>query len=148
MPGIVRSAVGIGILLSQGIGDTVRVSLPGDPVREVEAAWEILKSLGLRKRGPSYVVCPTCGRTGIDVAGIAAAVRHALADVAEPVSIAIMGCPVNGLGEVGRADCGILGGKGYGTVYAHGKVVLPRVPEEKLAEELVRVVRAEVSAHA
>lgn len=148
VPGIVRSAVGIGILLSQGIGDTVRVSLPGDPVREVEAAWEILKSLGLRKRGPSYVVCPTCGRTGIDVAGIAAAVRHALADVAEPVSIAIMGCPVNGLGEVGRADCGILGGKGYGTVYAHGKVVLPRVPEEKLAEELVRVVRAEVSAHA
>jgi len=148
MPGVVRSAVGIGILLSQGIGDTIRVSLPGDPVREVEAAWEILKSLGLRKRGPSFVVCPTCGRTGIDIAGIAAAVRQALSDVAEPVSIAIMGCPVNGLGEVGRADFGILGGKGYGTVYAHGEVILPRVPEEKLVEELVRIVRAEVGADA
>ncbi|HPD06972.1 MAG TPA: flavodoxin-dependent (E)-4-hydroxy-3-methylbut-2-enyl-diphosphate synthase [Candidatus Bipolaricaulis sp.] len=146
--GAIRSAVGIGILLAQGIGDTVRVSLPGDPVREVEAAWEILKSLGLRNRGPSYVVCPTCGRTGIDVAGIAAAVRKALSDVAEPVSIAIMGCPVNGLGEVGRADFGILGGKGYGTVYAHGEVVLPRVPEEKLVEELVRVVLGEARARA
>ncbi|MDD5453670.1 MAG: flavodoxin-dependent (E)-4-hydroxy-3-methylbut-2-enyl-diphosphate synthase [Candidatus Bipolaricaulis sp.] len=146
--GAIRSAVGIGILLAQGIGDTVRVSLPGDPVREVEAAWEILKSLGLRNRGPSYVVCPTCGRTGIDVAGIAAAVRKALSDVAEPVSIAIMGCPVNGLGEVGRADFGILGGKGYGTVYAHGEVVLPRVPEEKLVEELVRVVLGGARARA
>jgi len=143
--GIVRSAVGIGVLLSEGIGDTVRVSLPGDPVREVEIAWEILKALGLRERGPSFVVCPTCARTGIDVPGIAQAVRAALSDITVPISIAVMGCPVNGLGEARRADFAILGGKGYGTIYAHGKVILPKVPEGKLAEELVNLILREVS---
>ncbi|HAF71071.1 TPA: 4-hydroxy-3-methylbut-2-en-1-yl diphosphate synthase [Candidatus Acetothermia bacterium] len=142
--GAVRSAVGLGILLSEGIGDTIRVSLPGDPVREVEVAWEILKSLGLRERGPSFVVCPTCGRTGVDVPGIAEEVRRALSDITQPVSIAIMGCPVNGLGEVERADFGILGGKGYGTVYAHGKVAIPKVPEVELAEALACVIRSEL----
>lgn len=145
--GIVRSAVGIGILLSEGIGDTIRVSLPGDPVREVEVAWEILGSLGLRRRGPSFVVCPTCGRTGIDIPGIAEAARRALRDVTEPISIAIMGCPVNGLGEAERADFAILGGKGCGTIYAHGEVILPKVPEDRLVDELVRVVLSEVGAH-
>ena len=148
LEGIVKSAVGIGILLSEGIGDTLRVSLPGDPVREVEAAWEILKSLGLRKRGPTFVVCPTCGRTGIDIPGIAAEVRRRLSALEAPLTIAIMGCPVNGLGEAERADFAILGGKGFGTIYAHGKVVLPKVPEERLVEEFVRVVLEGVKAHA
>ena len=144
MPGTVRSAVGIGILLSEGIGDTIRVSLPGDPVREVEVAWEILKALELRERGPVFVTCPTCGRAGIDVAGIAEEVRRALSDIKKPLSIAIMGCPVNGLGEAERADYAILGGQGYGTIYAHGEVVIPKVPEERLAEELVALVLREV----
>lgn len=144
VPGIVRSSVGIGLLLAEGIGDTIRVSLPGDPVREVEVAWEILKSLGLRQRGPSFVVCPTCGRTGIDVPGIAEAVRKELSQLEEAVTIAIMGCPVNGLGEARRADFAILGGKGYGTIYAHGEVVLPKVPEERLAAELVSLILQEV----
>ncbi len=145
VPGIVATSVGIGILLHEGIGDTLRVSLPGDPVREVEVAWEILRALGLRKRGPSYVVCPTCGRTGIDIPGIAEAVRQALANVVQPISIAIMGCPVNGIGEAQRADFAILGGKGFGTIYAHGKVVYPKVPEERLVDEFVRLVLQEVS---
>jgi len=144
MPGTVRSAVGIGILLSEGIGDTIRVSLPGDPVREVEVAWEILKALELRERGPVFVTCPTCGRAGIDVAGIAEEVRRALSDIKKPLSIAIMGCPVNGLGEAKRADYAILGGQGYGTIYAHGEVVIPKVPEERLAEEFVTLVLQEV----
>lgn len=148
LEGIVKSAVGIGILLYAGIGDTLRVSLPGDPVREVEVAWEILKALGLRKRGPTFVVCPTCGRTGIDIPGIAAEVKRRLSEVTAPITIAIMGCPVNGLGEAERADFAILGGKGFGTIYAHGKVLLPKVPEENLVEEFTQVVLREVSSHA
>ncbi len=144
MPGTVRSAVGLGILLSQGIGDTIRVSLPGDPVREVEVAWEILKSLELRQRGIVIVACPTCGRAAIDVAGIAEEIRARLSDITEPLSIAIMGCPVNGIGEAGRADFGILGGYRYGTIYAHGKVAIPKVPEDRLVDELVALVRREV----
>lgn len=144
LEGIVKSAVGIGILLSEGIGDTLRVSLPGDPVREVEVAWEILKALGMRQRGPTFVVCPTCGRTGIDIPGIAAEVKRRLSQVLVPVTIAIMGCPVNGLGEAERADFAILGGKGFGTIYAHGKVLLPKVPEERLVEEFVALVLKEV----
>ncbi len=143
LEGIVKSAVGIGILLSEGIGDTIRVSLPGDPVREVEVAWEILKALGLRERGPSFVVCPTCGRTGIDIPGIAAEAKKRLSTVRNSLRIAIMGCPVNGLVEVERADYGILGGRGFGTIYAHGKVVKPKVREEELVDELIGVILAE-----
>lgn len=137
--GAIRSAVGIGLLLAEGIGDTLRVSLAGNPVREVEAAWEILAALGLRRRGPSYVVCPTCGRTGIDVPAIAAEVKRRLSSLTAPITVAIMGCPVNGLGEAERADFAILGGKGLGTLYAHGEVLCSKVPEERLAEELVRI---------
>ena len=140
LEGIVKSAIGIGILLHRGIGDTIRVSLPGNPVREVEVAWEILRALGLRERGPRFVVCPTCGRTGIDIPGIAAEVKRRLSHLREPIKIAIMGCPVNGLGEVMRADYGILGGKGYGTIYAHGEIVLPKVPESELADRLVELI--------
>ncbi|MGC9529257.1 MAG: flavodoxin-dependent (E)-4-hydroxy-3-methylbut-2-enyl-diphosphate synthase [Candidatus Bipolaricaulaceae bacterium] len=145
VPGIVASTLGIGLLLSEGIGDTIRVSLPGDPVREVEVAWEILRSLDLRRRGPGYVVCPTCGRTGIDIPGIAEEVRARLADLDEPLSVAIMGCPVNGLGEAERADFAVVGGRGFGTIYAHGRVVRPKVAEERLADELVSLVREEVT---
>jgi (E)-4-hydroxy-3-methylbut-2-enyl-diphosphate synthase len=148
LPGVVRSSVGIGILLAEGIGDTIRVSLPGDPVREVEVAWEILKSLGLRRRGPTFVVCPTCGRTGIDVPGIADAVRKELSQLEETFTIAVMGCPVNGIGEAQRADYAILGGKGYGTIYAHGEVVFPKVPEGRLADELVALILREVKTGA
>jgi (E)-4-hydroxy-3-methylbut-2-enyl-diphosphate synthase len=146
--GAIRSAVGIGILLSEGIGDALRVSLAGDPVREVDAAWEILRALNLRHRGPAFIVCPTCGRTGVDIAAIAEAVRSALSDLVQPLTIAIMGCPVNGLGEAERADFAILGGQGFGTIYAHGAVVLPKVPEARLAEELVRIVISEVKPDA
>ncbi len=146
--GAIRSAVGLGILLSEGIGDTIRVSLSGDPVREVEAAWEILRALNLRKRGPAFVVCPTCGRTGVDIAGIAQAVRSALSDLIEPLSIAIMGCPVNGLGEAERADFAVLGGQGFATLYAHGTVVRPKVAEERVVAEFVALVQREVGEHA
>lgn len=148
LEGIVKSAVGIGVLLHAGIGDTLRVSLPGDPVREVEVAWEILKALGLRQRGPTFVVCPTCGRTGIDIPGLATEVKRRLAEVTVPITIAIMGCPVNGLGEAERADFAILGGKGFGTIYAHGKVLLPKVSEEKLVEEFLRIILMEVKNRA
>lgn len=146
--GAIRSAVGIGILLSEGIGDTLRVSLAGDPVREVEAAWEILAALGLRRRGPAYVVCPTCGRTGIDVPAIAAEVKRRLSPLTAPITIAIMGCPVNGVGEAERADFAILGGKGFATLYAHGQVVRPKVAEERVVAEFVALVRQEVGEDA
>ncbi len=144
LSGVVRSSVGLGLLLAEGIGDTVRVSLPGDPVAEVEAAWEILRSLELRQRGIAYVVCPTCGRTGVDIAGLAEHVRQELSDVAVPLRVAIMGCPVNGLGEAERADFAILGGRGQGTIYVRGQVSQPKVPESHLADLLVEEVRREV----
>jgi (E)-4-hydroxy-3-methylbut-2-enyl-diphosphate synthase len=140
--GAIRSAVGLGILLAEGIGDTLRVSLAGDPVEEVRAGYEILRSLGLRTRGVTHRVCPTCGRTGIDLAAIAEAVRQDLAEVSEPITVALMGCVVNGLGEVREADVGLVGGKGEGTVYVRGEAVLSRVPEARLAAEVVRAVRA------
>jgi (E)-4-hydroxy-3-methylbut-2-enyl-diphosphate synthase len=140
--GAIRSAVGLGILLSEGLGDTLRVSLAGDPVEEVRAGYEILRSLGLRTRGVTYRVCPTCGRTGIDLAAVAEAVRQDLAEVSEPITVALMGCVVNGLGEVREADVGLVGGKEEGTVYVRGEAVLSRVPEARLAAEVVRAARA------
>jgi len=144
--GAIRSAVGLGILFSEGLGDTVRVSLAGDPVEEVKAAYEILRSLGLRQRGVDLHVCPTCGRTGIDLASIAGQVRDALSDVALPIKVALMGCVVNGLGEVKDADVGLVGGKGQGSIYVAGAVVAAAVPEDRLAAEVVRVVRETLGA--
>jgi len=115
--------------------------LAGDPVEEVRAAYEILRSLGLRFRGLDLHVCPTCGRTGIDLAAIAGEVRDALADMAEPIKVALMGCVVNGLGEVKEAEVGLVGGKGQGSIYVSGKLVGAAVPEDRLAEETVRAVR-------
>ncbi len=137
--GIVKSAIGIGVLLHEGIGDTIRVSLTGDPVEEVRVAYEILKALGLRRRGVEIISCPTCGRTLIDLPRIVAEVRERLRDLDKPLKIALMGCAVNGIGEAGRADVGLVGHRGGGTLYLRGKAV-KRVPEERIVDELVQLV--------
>jgi len=140
--GAIRSSVGLGILLREGIGDTIRVSLAGDPTREVRAAYSILRSLGLRRRGSDLRVCPTCGRTGTDLVSIAERIGAALADVVEPLKIAVMGCEVNGPGEVREADVGLLGGKGCGVIYVDGTPATKSIPEDRLVDEFVRTVRA------
>lgn len=133
--GAIKSAVGIGALLAQGIGDTIRVSLTGDPVLEVKAGYEILKSLGLRERGPDLISCPTCGRTEMGVEAIAIEVERRLADYDQSIEVAVMGCVVNGPGEARHADFGIAGGKGEGIVFVHGEPIR-KVPEGDLVEAL------------
>lgn len=132
--GTIRSAVGIGTLLAEGIGDTLRVSLAGDPVLEIYVAKEILKSLGLRQ-GPVVIACPTCGRTQIDVARLAAEVEDMVADITDQVTIAVMGCVVNGPGEAKEADIGIAGGKHEGLIFVKGNRV-KKVAENELLDEL------------
>jgi (E)-4-hydroxy-3-methylbut-2-enyl-diphosphate synthase len=136
--GAVRSAVGIGALLAEGIGDTIRVSLCGDPVEEIFVAKEILKSLGLLK-GPVVIACPTCGRTQIDVAGLAMKVEEMVATMNAPIKIAVMGCVVNGPGEARDADIGIAGGKGEGQLFIKGNPT-EKVPENRLLEVLKRKI--------
>lgn len=138
--GTVKSAVGIGALLAMGIGDTIRVSLTGDPVHEVRVGWDILKSLGLRSRGVELISCPTCGRTRIDIISIANRVEDLLSGVDRPLKVAVMGCVVNGPGEASHADVGIAGGKGEGLVFRKGRV-LRKVPEDRLVEELIQEVQ-------
>ncbi|MDL2313745.1 flavodoxin-dependent (E)-4-hydroxy-3-methylbut-2-enyl-diphosphate synthase [Desulfovibrio sp. OttesenSCG-928-C14] len=121
--GAVKSAVGLGILLAGGLGDTMRVSLTHDPVREVEVAWEILRSLGLRSRGPEIISCPTCGRTEIDLIGLAQAVEEKLRGLSEVFTLAVMGCVVNGPGEAREADLGLAGGRGKGVIFRKGERV-------------------------
>ncbi|MFN3480852.1 MAG: flavodoxin-dependent (E)-4-hydroxy-3-methylbut-2-enyl-diphosphate synthase [Thermodesulfovibrionales bacterium] len=142
--GIIKSSIGIGVLLEEGIGDTIRVSLSTDPVEEVRVAYEILKSLGLRQRGINLISCPTCGRCNIDIKGIASKAEEALKDVDKPLTVAIMGCAVNGPGEAREADIGIAGGKGFGILFKKGKVV-KKVREEDMLETLMSAVRDEVS---
>ena len=137
--GIIKSAVGIGALLAQGIGDTIRVSLTGDPVEEVRAANEILKSLGLREYGPTLVSCPTCGRCNIDLAAIAEQVEKKLSTVSKPLKVAVMGCVVNGPGEAREADIGIAGGKGQGLVFRKGQII-----KTVAEDQLVSVLFAEI----
>lgn len=137
--GMIKSAVGIGALLAQGIGDTFRISLTGDPVVEVKTANEILKSLGLREYGPTLISCPTCGRTCIDLAGIAEQVEARLAGIRRPISVAVMGCVVNGPGEAREADVGIAGGRGEGLVFRRGEVVR-KVAEAELVDELFKEI--------
>ncbi|MDR2800284.1 MAG: flavodoxin-dependent (E)-4-hydroxy-3-methylbut-2-enyl-diphosphate synthase [Desulfovibrio sp.] len=120
--GLVKSALGIGILLSEGIGDTIRVSLTHDPVREVAAAYHILGALNLRRRGPEIISCPTCGRTEIDLIGLAEAVEDKLQGLAEHFTVAVMGCVVNGPGEAREADVGIAGGRDKGLIFRKGKI--------------------------
>ncbi len=139
--GSIRSGVGLGILLAEGLGDTLRVSLTGDPIEEVRVAYEILRSLNLRTRGITYRICPTCGRTQIDLATIATRVQQGLLDVVEPLTIALIGCVVNGIGEVQEADIGVVGGHANGTIYVRGEIVKRVVPEQNLAEEIVATSR-------
>ncbi len=139
--GHVKSAIGIGSLLLLGIGDTLRVSLTGDPVPEVSAGISILKACGLRREGINLISCPTCGRTGINVAGIAARVQSALADIKTPITVAVMGCVVNGPGEAREADFGIAGGgSGKGVLFQKGRP--PEPVEGDLAEILIQRVRS------
>ena len=133
--GSIKSAVGIGSLLADGIGDTLRVSLTADPVKEVEVAWEILKALGLRERGPVMIACPSCGRDNVGVEKLAARVEERLKAYPQAFEVAVMGCAVNGPGEAGDADFGIAGGRDVGFVYAHGRV-LKKVSSDILVDEL------------
>jgi (E)-4-hydroxy-3-methylbut-2-enyl-diphosphate synthase len=133
--GSIKSAIGIGALLADGIGDTFRVSLTADPVREVEVAWEILKALGLRERGPVMIACPSCGRDNVGVETLAEVVEERLRAYPQAIEVAVMGCAVNGPGEAGDADFGIAGGRDVGFIYAHGRV-LRKVPSEVLIDEL------------
>lgn len=137
--GTVKSSVGLGLLLAEGIGDTMRVSLTADPVEEVRVAYEILKALKIRQRGVNIISCPTCGRTEIDIIGLAAEVEKRLAHVREPITVAVMGCVVNGPGEAREADVGIAGGKGVGLLFKHGEIV-KKFDEKELAEVLVKEV--------
>ncbi|MGI5932554.1 MAG: flavodoxin-dependent (E)-4-hydroxy-3-methylbut-2-enyl-diphosphate synthase [Eubacterium sp.] len=133
--GNIKSAIGLGLILYQGIGDTIRVSLTGDPLEEVRSAKLILKTLGLRKGGIEIVSCPTCGRTQIDLIHLAEQVERAVADIPLDIKVAVMGCAVNGPGEAKEADIGICGGKGEGLIIRHGEVIR-KVPENQLLEAL------------
>ena len=137
--GRVKSSIGIGALLAEGIGDTIRVSLTDDPVKEIAAANDILRALDLLPDAPQLVSCPTCGRTQIDLIAIANEVEERLKDVHKPIRVAVMGCPVNGPGEAKNADIGIAGGKGQGLLFKKGEVIR-KVPEDQLVEELFREI--------
>lgn len=139
--GVIKSAVGIGALLAEGIGDTIRVSLTGDPVVEVKVAKEILKSLGLRDCGVTLIACPTCGRTRIDLPKIAAQVEEKISAIKQPLTVAVMGCVVNGPGEARTADVGIAGANGEGIIFRKG-VIVRKVPEAALVAELFKEIDA------
>ena len=133
--GMIKSAIGIGTLLAEGIGDTIRVSLTADPVEEVRAGRDILQALGLRRFTPTLVSCPTCGRCNIDLIHLAAQVEARLPSLKKPLTVAVMGCVVNGPGEAREADVGIAGGKGEGILFRKGSIVA-KIPEARLAEAL------------
>jgi (E)-4-hydroxy-3-methylbut-2-enyl-diphosphate synthase len=133
--GSIKSAIGVGSLLMDGIGDTIRISLTADPVEEVKVAWEILKALGLRERGPVMIACPSCGRDNVGVWNLAEAVEERLKSYPQAFEVAVMGCAVNGPGEAGDADFGIAGGRDTGFIYAHGRV-LKKVSSDILVDEL------------
>jgi (E)-4-hydroxy-3-methylbut-2-enyl-diphosphate synthase len=147
--GTVKSAVGLGAILARGIGDTIRVSLATDPTEEVKAGFEILKSLGLRLRGPILVACPSCGRADVDIIGLAEEVERRLQAYPVPVKVAVMGCAVNGPGEARMADLGVAAGKHMGLIFKKGKIVAS-LPEERLLEGLMKeveeVVREKLAA--
>jgi len=142
--GIIKSAVGIGTLLAEGIGDTIRVSLTGDPANEVRVAYQILKSLGLREYGPTLISCPTCGRTSINLEKLAMAVESYLEEIKIPITVAVMGCVVNGPGEAREADIGIAGGKDEGLIFKKGEII-KKVPEGEILEELFKEIDKIVS---
>ena len=141
--GIVKSSIGIGALLAQGIGDTIRVSLTEDPIEEVKLAKEILKTLGLRKQGVNFISCPTCGRTQIDLIGLAKKVEERFCNLDYPITIATMGCPVNGPKEAAGADYGIAGAIGEGYIFKKGEMI-KKVPQEILLEELEKMIKQDL----
>jgi len=134
--GLLKSAVGLGLLLYQGIGDTIRVSLTADPVEEVWAAYEILRNLELRQRGVELISCPTCGRCEIDLINLAQSVEEKVKFIPEPIKIAVMGCVVNGPGEARDADIGVAGGRGVGLLFRNGEII-KKVPQTQLIDELM-----------
>ena len=138
--GLIKSSIGLGTLLAEGIGDTIRVSLTEDPVEEVTAGSDILKALGLRKRGVNFVSCPTCGRTRIDLISLAKKVEERFKDIEAPITIATMGCAVNGPGEARHADFGIAGGVGEGLIFQKGEIIA-KVPESELLDKLEEIIR-------
>jgi (E)-4-hydroxy-3-methylbut-2-enyl-diphosphate synthase len=138
--GTIKSAVGLGMLLAEGIGDTIRVSLTADPVEEVKVAFEILKSLHLRQIGPELISCPTCGRCQVNIRGIVEKVEAKLANVKKPIKVAVMGCVVNGPGEAREADIGIAGGRGTGLLFKNGKIV-KTLKERELFSTLMREIK-------
>ncbi len=138
--GLIKSSIGLGTLLAEGIGDTIRVSLTESPVEEVSAGFDILKALGLRKKGVNFISCPTCGRTQIDLISLAKQVEERFKDIESPITIATMGCAVNGPGEARHADFGIAGGVGEGLVFQKGEIVA-KVPESELLNKLDEIVR-------
>jgi len=137
--GVIKSAAGIGGLLLRGIGNTIRVSLTDDPCKEVEAGKKLLNAIGIRNDGIKFVSCPTCGRTEIDLIGIAKAAEERLKDVNKNITVAIMGCVVNGPGEASAADIGIAGGKGCGVLFKKGEIVC-KLKEEELLDRLVQEI--------
>ncbi len=141
--GLVNSAAGIGALLLEGIGDTIRVSLTADPVEEVRAGLAILRACGLRRKGLRFVSCPTCGRTSIDLIGLATAAEQRLEGIRKDITVAVMGCEVNGPGEASEADFGVAGGKGFGSLFRKGRVVKTKIPEAELLDELLALIERE-----
>lgn len=137
--GLIKSSVGIGSLLVKGIGDTIRVSLTDEPVKEVFAAFDILKAVGLKTDAPYLISCPTCGRTKLDLIGLAKQVEERLRDCRKPIKVAVMGCAVNGPGEAKEADIGIAGGDGCGLIFKKGEI-MRKVPESALLEELMKEI--------
>lgn len=137
--GTIKSAIGIGGLLAMGIGDTLRVTLTADPIAEIAVAKDILKAVGLRQEGVDLIACPTCGRTKINLIDLAQEVEEKLKSVDKNLTVAVMGCVVNGPGEAAAADCGIAGGDGEGLLFAKGKVI-KKVPQDQLVEELFKLI--------
>lgn len=140
LSGAVKSALTIGQLLSEGLGDTVRVSLTGDPLLEVRVAWEILRTLDLRKRGVEIISCPTCGRCSFDLISLVARVENGVADLPKPLKVAIMGCVVNGPGEAREADIGLAAGKGEGLIFRHGEII-GKIREDRFYEALMEEIK-------
>ncbi|MBI3598796.1 MAG: flavodoxin-dependent (E)-4-hydroxy-3-methylbut-2-enyl-diphosphate synthase [Nitrospirae bacterium] len=143
--GAVKSAVGLGILLSEGLGDTIRISLAGDPTEEVRVGFEILKSLHLRRRGVNVIACPTCGRLEIDVIGLSNRLETRFSHITEPIDISVLGCVVNGIGEGKEADIGIAGGRGVGLLFRGGEIIR-KVPQEELEAVLIEEVENLIAA--
>ena len=137
--GLIKSSVGLGTLLAEGIGDTIRVSLTENPVEEVSAGFDILKSLGLREKGVNFISCPTCGRTQIDLIGLAKKVEEKFKNLDKPITIATMGCAVNGPGEAKHADFGIAGGVKEGIIFKKGEIIA-KVPEDQLLQKLEEII--------